>query len=68
MDYCDRLLDHSITAVDSVLLRPVRKTADVYDVDGRDVPDWMGYHVSAAGPCLLWVGHVYWPGEAAVWV
>ncbi len=68
MDDRDRLLGHSVTAGNSVLFHPVRKTADVYGVDGRDVPNRIGYHISAAGRCLLWVDHAYWPGDATIWV
>ena len=53
-------MDHSITAGDSVLFRPVREMTDVYGVDGRDVPNWRDYHASAAGVVCVGInaGHL----------
>jgi hypothetical protein len=68
MDDRDCLLDRSVTRGNSLLLRAVRKAANVYGVSDRNVPDWLDYHVFTAGSRLLRVDYTCWPVDAIVWV
>ena len=66
MDNRDCLLDRSVTRGNSLLLRSVRKAANVYGVSERNVPNWLDYHVFTAGSRLLWVDYARWPLNATV--
>jgi hypothetical protein len=68
MDDCNHLLDNGFTPDYSLLFRAVRKAADVYSVDGCDVPNWLDYYASVAGPGLLWMDHACWRVDATVWL
>ena len=68
MGYRNYLLDRSVIRGDSLLLRAVRKAANVYGVSDRNVPNWLDYHTFAAGSRLLWMDYACWPVDAIVWV
>lgn len=68
MDDRDCLLDHSVTRGNSLLLRSVRKAANVYGVSDRNVPNCLDYHTFAAGSRLLRVDYTCRPVNAIVWV
>ena len=56
MDDCGCVLGHSLTLGDSVPLCAVDQAADVHGVDGRDVPDRLGYLARIAGGRILRMG------------
>lgn len=66
MDNRDCLLDRSVTRGNTLLLHAVRKTANVYSVSNRNVPNWLDYHAFAAASRLLWVDYARWPRNATL--
>ncbi len=66
MDDCGCVLGYSHTLGDGVPLRAVDQAADVYGVDGRDVPNRLGYLARFAGARILRMGDTSRLADATV--